>query len=144
ALAAALSGVAVSALPLPALAVESKAELTEILRKDRALLATLPGLLQAQEWEAVRQVLKAPPVNYLWNLGESKNTVKKVGEVTDDASYFDLAEELSGALQLCDQFTYDNVFIPFQPGNGKVKIKEPTEQVTTAIATLDGVLKALS
>ena len=34
----------------------------------------------------------------------------------------ELAEELGTAFQLCDQFTYDNVFIKFQPGSGKTTL----------------------
>jgi hypothetical protein len=36
----------------------------------------------------------------------------------------------------------DNVFIPFQPGNGKVKIKEPKQQVKIAKQKLDEVLSS--
>ena len=42
-------------------------------------------------------------------------------------------EEVSSSLQLADQFTYDNAFIPGQPGTGKVKIKEPSDQLKKAI-----------
>lgn len=41
---------------------------------------------------------------------------------------------------MCDQYTYDNVFIYFQPGNGKVKIKEPVDMANKAISQLKEVL----
>jgi len=43
-----------------------------------------------------------------------------------------LADDVAGSLQLADQFTYDNNFIYYQPGNGKVKIKEPKDQIVVA------------
>ena len=45
-----------------------------------------------------------------------------------------------GALQLADQFTYDNNFIYFQPGNGKVKIKEPKDQIKIASKKLGDLI----
>ena len=42
--------------------------------------------------------------------------------------------------QLADQFTYDNNFIYFQPGSGKVKIKEPKQQVQLASQKLGELL----
>jgi len=53
---------------------------------------------------------------------------------------FELADEVSGALQLADQYAYDNVFIKFQPGSGKVLIKEPKAQLKIAQTKLDEVL----
>jgi hypothetical protein len=52
-----------------------------------------------------------------------------VGWRRDWSSYWskDLKDELGVALQMCDQLTYDNVFVYYQPGNGKVKVKEPTD-----------------
>ena len=73
----------------------------------------------------MRTVLKNPPVGLLWNLGESKNTLRKLALGAGDPELVELADDVAGALQLCDQYTYDNNFIYFQPGNGKVKIKEP-------------------
>jgi hypothetical protein len=43
----------------------------------------------------------------------------------EDPELFELKDELSLSLQMCDQLTYANAFIYFQPGNGKVNIKEP-------------------
>jgi hypothetical protein len=80
----------------------------------------------------VRSVLKQPPVGNLWNLGTSKNGIRKLADLRDDVELFELADDVAGALQLADQFTYDNNFIYFQPGNGKVKIKEPKQQVELA------------
>ena len=51
-----------------------------------------------------------------------------------------LKDDLAYSLQMCDQLTYDNVFVYFQPGSGKINIKEPVEfaekaarQIATAI-----------
>ena len=48
--------------------------------------------------------------------------------------------QLSISLQMCDQYTYDNVFVYFQPGNGKVKLKEPLDMATKAMSQLKEVL----
>ena len=46
------------------------------LRDARDALKPLPALLDEEKWDAVRSVLKTPPVGLLWNLGESKNTTR--------------------------------------------------------------------
>ena len=48
---------------------------------------------------------------------------------------------MASALQLADQYTYDNNFIYFQPGNGKVKIKEPKQQLAIAMQKIDSFLQ---
>jgi len=56
---------------------------------------------------------------------------------------FDLLEmkdELAISLQMTDQYSYDNVFIYYQPGNGKVKTKEPLEMANKAIGQLKEIL----
>ena len=111
-----------------------------ILSKSK--LKDIPDLLQAQEWEKVRTILKTPPVNKLWNLGDSQNTVLKLAKETSDVELFELKDELAYNLQMCDQLTYDNVFVYFQPGSGKIKIKEPTESANKAIEYLDQILTA--
>ena len=51
-----------------------------------------------------------------------------------------LKDEVAYNLQMCDQLTYDNVFVYFQPGNGKIKIKEPTDAVNKAISQITEVV----
>ena len=48
--------------------------------------------------------------------------------------------QVSGALQLADEYTYANNFIYYQPGNGKVKIKEPRDQIILASKKLNDVI----
>lgn len=40
-------------------------------------------------------------------------------------------------------FERTQVFVYFQPGNGKVKIKEPIDQVKIAVEKLDEILEEL-
>lgn len=115
--------------------------LLEDLKTSRSKLEAIPELLKNEEWDSVRTILKTPPVNYLWNMGDSTNTVLKLAKATDEFELIDLKDELAYSLQMTDQFSYDNVFIRFQPGNGKVKIKEPTETVKKAMAQLDEAIK---
>lgn len=80
-------------------------------------LKPVPSLLEKQEWDAVRTILKTPPVNQLWNLGDAKNTLMQLAKATDEFELIDIKDELSLSLQMCDQLTYDNVFVYYQPGN---------------------------
>merc|ERR1719291_415017 len=121
-------------------ATSNEGPLLDELAAVRTALEPLPALLDDEKWDSVRSVLKTPPVGYLWNLGESKNTLRKLADLRDDVEMFELADEVAGALQLADQYTYDNNFIYFQPGNGKVKIKEPKQQVQLASQKLKEVL----
>jgi hypothetical protein len=40
------------------------------LKESRDKLKDIPDLLEAKEWDKVRSILKVPPVNKLWNLGD--------------------------------------------------------------------------
>jgi hypothetical protein len=111
------------------------------LEVTRSKLDAIPGLLQAGEWEQVRAILKTPPVNFLWNLGDSKNPLLQLAKAIDEFELIDLKDEISLSLQMTDQYTYDNVFVYFQPGNGKVKVKEPTEMVLRAMKQIDEALQ---
>lgn len=96
----------------------------------------IPELLQAGEWDKVRTILKTPPVNNLWNLGESQNTLVKLAKETGEFELLELKDELAINLQMCDQLTYANAFVYFQPGNGKVLVKEPTDLAVKAMKQL--------
>lgn len=111
------------------------------LELTRQKLEPIPELLKAGEWDQVRVILKTPPVNFLWNMGDSKNPVLKLARVTDDVELIDLKDEISLSLQMCDQYTYDNVFVYFQPGNGKIKVKEPTELAMKAMAQIKDAIQ---
>mmetsp|Transcript_13477 Transcript_13477/g.19866 ORF Transcript_13477/g.19866 Transcript_13477/m.19866 type:complete len:210 (-) Transcript_13477:1326-1955(-) len=112
-------------------------ELTDVKSK----LEPIPRLLQAEDWEGVRTILKSPPVNFLWNVGVDKNTLVRLSQLTDDIELLELKDDLAISLQMCDQFTYGNVFVYFQPGNGKVKVKEPTELANKAMRQIDDAIK---
>eukprot|EP00522_Entomoneis_paludosa_P014680 CAMPEP_0172445274 /NCGR_PEP_ID=MMETSP1065-20121228/5143_1 /TAXON_ID=265537 /ORGANISM="Amphiprora paludosa, Strain CCMP125" /LENGTH=176 /DNA_ID=CAMNT_0013196073 /DNA_START=6 /DNA_END=536 /DNA_ORIENTATION=- len=137
--AAALSSAAAAAVPSLAMAAPTDEYLQE-LTSSRSKLQEIPDLLQAQEWEKVRNILKTPPVNKLWNLGDSQNTVLKLAKESGNVDLFELKDELAYNLQITDQLTYDNVFVYFQPGSGKIKIKEPTQSANNAIAQLDLIM----
>ena len=44
--------------------------LLEELVESKEKLAPIPQLLEEKEWDKVRTILKMPPVNKLWNLGD--------------------------------------------------------------------------
>lgn len=112
------------------------------LKDSKSKLIPIPDLLQAQEWDKVRNILKTPPVNKLWNLGESQNTVMQLAKELGDPELFELKDELSYQLQICDQLTYDNVFVYFQPGSGKINIKGPIDAANNAMKYLDQIIQA--
>ena len=128
----------------PAFAASTKDALIADLNDSYAKLSTVPDLLQQSEWDKVRTILKSPPIIQLWNLGDSKNTLVQLAKETGDMELLEAKDELSISLQMCDQYTYDNVFVYFQPGNGKVKIKEPVEMAEKAKSQLKEVLDFVS
>lgn len=99
-------------------------------------ISTIPPLLEAAQWDKVRTILKTPPVVDLWNLGDSKNTLAKIALSTGNMEIMEYKDELSISLQMTDQYSYDNNFIYYQPGNGKVKTKEPLDMAKKAIVQL--------
>lgn len=44
--------------------------LIDELKESKTKMEGIPSLLEQQEWDKVRTILKTPPVNKLWNLGE--------------------------------------------------------------------------
>jgi len=122
---------------------EASATTTEYLSELQTSLTKLrplPKLLEEQKWDEARSILKNPPVNKLWNLGDSQNTVLKLVKETGNVELFEIKDDLAYNLQSCDQLAYANNFIEFQPGNGKLKIKEPIEAVSKAIKQLETII----
>ena len=59
---------------------------------------------------------------------------------TGNIDLFELKDELAYNLQICDQLTYDNAFVYFQPGNGQYKIKEPQQLAKLAMKQIQQVI----
>jgi len=133
---------AVLVTSLPASAAPSF--LVEELKTDMARLGPIPELLEEKEWDKVRSILKVPPVNKLWNLGDSQNIVMQLARDTGNVDLFELKDEIALSLQMCDQLTYDNAFVYFQPGNGKYKIREPQELARKAVAQIQQAIDMAS
>ena len=107
------AGLVVNVAP-PAIASSAADEMLHELITSRSKLQEIPDLLQAEEWDKVRTILKTPPVNKLWNLGDSQNTVLKLAKETGNIDLFEMKDEVAYNLQMCDQLTYDNVFVYFR------------------------------
>jgi hypothetical protein len=45
------------------------------LKLSKTKLEPIPDLLEQKEWDKVRSILKLPPVNKLWNLGDVSSSV---------------------------------------------------------------------
>eukprot|EP00585_Thalassiosira_rotula_P007366 CAMPEP_0196137408 /NCGR_PEP_ID=MMETSP0910-20130528/5399_1 /TAXON_ID=49265 /ORGANISM="Thalassiosira rotula, Strain GSO102" /LENGTH=202 /DNA_ID=CAMNT_0041397857 /DNA_START=14 /DNA_END=622 /DNA_ORIENTATION=+ len=127
----------------PALAAESK-QLIADLNDSLTAIKVIPSLVEAGEWDKARTVLKTPPVNQLWNLGESKNTLVQLAKETGEFELMEMKDDLAISLQMTDQYVYDNNFIYYQPGNGKIKTKEPLQMANKAISQLKDVLDVVN
>ena len=111
------------------------------------------ALLQARGVDAVAFDAKPPPETFAAVreggpealLGDAHRDRSLLLCYPDDECQADLddGEDLSSALQLTDQYVYDNNFIYFQPGNGKLKYKEPKDQVKVAQSKLKQIIAAL-
>jgi hypothetical protein len=66
---ATIATAAVAIVP-PAQAASSTAALLDDLKISKEKLQAIPSLLEEKEWNKVRSILKLPPVNKLWNLGD--------------------------------------------------------------------------
>ena len=66
----------------------------------------------------------------------------KLAKATGEMDLMELKDDLAISLQMTDQYSYDNVFIYYQPGNGKVKVKEPLEMTNKAIGQLKEAIDA--
>ena len=130
---------AVVGFPQGASAAASDEYLAE-LKLSLTKLQPIPKLLEEQKWDEARTILKTPPVNKLWNLGDSQNTVLKLVKETGNVELFEMKDDLAYNLQMCDQLTYDNNFIYYQPGNGKLKIKEPIDAINKALSQLQTII----
>mmetsp|Transcript_13128 Transcript_13128/g.27175 ORF Transcript_13128/g.27175 Transcript_13128/m.27175 type:complete len:197 (-) Transcript_13128:117-707(-) len=130
-------------LPQGAFAASSD-EYVDELKTSLTKLQPIPKLLEEQKWDEARTILKTSPVNKLWNLGDSQNTVSKLVKETGNVELFEMKDDLAYNLQMCDQFAYANNFISFQPGNGKLKLKEPIEVITKAMGQLETIIKESS
>mmetsp|Transcript_4991 Transcript_4991/g.14470 ORF Transcript_4991/g.14470 Transcript_4991/m.14470 type:complete len:199 (-) Transcript_4991:2343-2939(-) len=133
-----------AAASFPQAALADSGEYVTELKASLTKLQPIPKMLEEQKWDEVRTILKTPPVNKLWNLGDSQNTVLKLVKETGNVELFEVKDDLAYNLQMCDQLTYDNNFIYYQPGNGKLKIKEPIDAVNKALTALQSIIEESS
>jgi hypothetical protein len=75
---------------------------------------------------------------------QSQNTLSKLAKESGNVDLFELKDELATTIQMCDQLTYDNVFVYYQPGNGKINIKEPVNLAKQAIQQLQRAIDVAS
>lgn len=144
--AAAATATYLTTLPIPlnrATAADDEAAILDEIRAIRKALdpPAINKLLDEEQWDAVRSIFKVPPVNYAWEQSQkTKNPFRKLADLRDDVELFEVVDDLAASLQLADQYCYSNTFIYTQPGNGKVKIKEPKAQVKIAVEKIDSFL----
>ena len=81
--------------------------------------------------------LSAPAIGH-WETGKSVPWEKNWLKIME---FMELGDELQISLQMADQLTYDNAFVYFQPGSGKVDVKGPQNMVKKAITQLDEIIE---
>lgn len=146
---------------LPAHAAQTDVELLKDLEVARRTLAGLPDLVGNQKWDPVRNELRSPAVNALWNTMDSGNTLRKLAKSRGDPEIFEAAEEVSRNLRDVDGMVYSNAFSmegkmagaglrgdgsgvggkAQGEGGGKYRVKEPQELLRAAVASVDEVLR---
>jgi len=140
--AAVVTSVGLLPVPKAVAAPSATSTLIEELQSQKEKMEPIQQLLVDGEWDKVRNILKSPPVNKLWNLGDTQNTVLQLAKESGNVELFEMKDELALSLQMCDQIVYGNSFVTFQPGNGKVNVKEPQVLAKTAIKQIDAVIDA--
>jgi hypothetical protein len=71
---------------------------------------------------------------------QSKNTVLTLAKETGDVDLFEKKDDLAYNLQMADQLTYNNAFVYFQPGNGKVNVKDPQKLTKAAMKQIQDIV----
>mmetsp|Transcript_27748 Transcript_27748/g.50702 ORF Transcript_27748/g.50702 Transcript_27748/m.50702 type:complete len:188 (+) Transcript_27748:59-622(+) len=119
-------------------------ELLDMVKVQRRMLGPLPKQVDAEEFDAVRYVLKTPPVQYIWDCAYQRNTVRRLGEVLGDEEIMTTMDDVATALQNAEQYLYSNDYVYTQPGDGKFHLIEPKLYLNMAMDSLDGVIKRAS
>jgi hypothetical protein len=143
-----------------ALAGATDVDLLNDLKAAKQTLVTLPTMVGDQQWDPVRNALRTPAVNALWNGMDSGNTLRKLARSRGDPEVFEAAEEVARDLRDVDAMVYSNGFSmegkmagaglrgdgsgvggkAQGEGGGKYRIKEPQALLKAAIASIDDVL----
>ena len=146
----------------PALAAPAEADLVKELVKAKGALVELPKLVGEQSWDVVRNELRQPAVNALWNTMDSGNTLRKLAKARGDGDIIEAAEDVAQMLRDVDQMVYGNAFSMEGKmagaglrgdgsgvggkgqgeGGGKYRIKEPQELLKASVRSLDVVIAA--
>ena len=158
----------VAAVPLvaaaPALAAPAEADLVQDLVRAKASLEELPKMVGEMSWDAVRNELRQPAVNALWNSMDSGNTLRKLAKARGDGEIVEAAEDVARNLRDVDQMVYSNAFSmegkmagaglrgdgsgvggkSQGEGGGKYRIKEPQELLKASVRSIDDVIAAVS
>ena len=138
----------------------SDADLLKDLEVAKQMLAALPKLVGDQQWDSVRNELRKPALNALWNGMDSSNTLRKLAKSRGDPEIFEAAEDVARNLRDVDGIVYSNGFSmegkmagaglrgdgsgvggkAQGSGGGQYRIKEPQALLTSAIKSIDEVL----
>ena len=94
----------------PALAAPAEADLVQDLVRAKASLEELPKMVGEMSWDAVRNELRQPAVNALWNSMDSGNTLRKLAKARGDGEIIEAAEDVARNLRDVDQMVYSNAF----------------------------------
>ena len=130
----------------------------------KAELVDLPKLVGDMQWDPVRQELRQPAVNALWNTADSGNTLLKLAKSRGDPEIIEAAEDVARNLRDVDQIVYSNGFSMEGKmagaglrttgdgvggkaqggGGGQYRIKEPQELLKATVRSIDDVLAVVA
>ena len=141
-------------------AAAAEADLLKDLEAAKQTLVALPKMVGDQQWDPVRNELRKPAVNALWNAMDSSNTLRKLAKSRGDPDIFEAAEDVARNLRDVDGIVYSNGFSmegkmagaglrgdgsgvggkAQGSGGGQYRIKEPQALLMEAINSIDQVL----
>jgi len=152
------SSAALSLLLTPPDALASDlSSLVSELEDAKSQLQKIPAMIQAEQWDAVRNTLVTPPLSDLWtksSVRRKTNLWDDYGEAVsanngDEFAVLDIKEDLQGHLRFLDMAVYNNIFNPIatqgQTGASKGLIQsyyeDPMNEFRASLEGLEQLIK---
>mmetsp|Transcript_36647 Transcript_36647/g.76898 ORF Transcript_36647/g.76898 Transcript_36647/m.76898 type:complete len:240 (-) Transcript_36647:258-977(-) len=139
-----------------ALAADGKLdELLGQIKEARGQLESVPDLIKAEKWDAVRAVLVKPPLSNMWTTGGQNKLLNNYADAIgnelpdgDEIAALELREDLISHLRYLDMAVYNNVFNPIategQSGATKELVRsyyeDPTNEYTATKSAIDNLI----
>jgi hypothetical protein len=144
------SSAVVVVIPVAATAAaadDSVSSLLPLLQDARRQLDAIPGLIEKEQWDSVRNVLITPPLSDCWT-SNSKLLKKWAQVVPDELEALELRDDAISHLRFLDMSVYNNVFNPIttmgETGASKELIRsyyeDPINELKASKKVMDDLL----